>query len=167
MIHCNTSFVKTTGQGRQWRHAANMPPPALPSGGQLLISVNLLTAPPRHPLLNVALGFPVIRFLFTPSYHLIVRESQSEVHRTHVRNTAYLIHTAKTQYRKIWNRYSQKKKLRGYSPNIYIHVSMSDLYIPLISQPILLQENRWTGGNMLTWMWKLGLRLRNSFSGNT
>jgi hypothetical protein len=37
------------------------------------------------------------------------------------------------------------KELGGYSPNSYIHVSVSDLYIPLIDLPnlILLQENRW------------------------
>jgi hypothetical protein len=41
-----------------------------------------------------------------------------------------------------------EKELRGLSPNAYIHVSVSDLYIPTISLPILLQENRWTdGGN--------------------
>jgi hypothetical protein len=28
------------------------------------------------------------------------------------------------------------KELRGYSPNSYIHVSVSDLYIPLIGLPI-------------------------------
>jgi hypothetical protein len=36
------------------------------------------------------------------------------------------------------------KELRGFSPNSYIHVSVSDLNIPLIGLPILLQENRWT-----------------------
>jgi hypothetical protein len=35
-------------------------------------------------------------------------------------------------------------KLRGLVPNSYIHVSVSDLYIPTIGLPILLQENRWT-----------------------
>jgi hypothetical protein len=30
-------------------------------------------------------------------------------------------------------------ELRGYSPNLYIHVSVSDLYIPLTGLPILLQ----------------------------
>ncbi len=35
------------------------------------------------------------------------------------------------------------KELRGYSPYSYIHVSVSDLYIPLIGLPVLLQENRW------------------------
>jgi hypothetical protein len=35
-------------------------------------------------------------------------------------------------------------KMSGLSPNSYIHVSVSDLYIPMIGQPILLQVNRWT-----------------------
>jgi hypothetical protein len=37
-----------------------------------------------------------------------------------------------------------KKELRGYSLSSYIHVSVGNLYIPLIGLPILLQENRWT-----------------------
>jgi hypothetical protein len=65
-----------------------------------------------------------------------------------------------------------EKELRGYSPNSYIHVSVSDLYIPLIGLNILLQENRWAECGIcrslkVTCMWKLGLRPRNSFSGNT
>jgi hypothetical protein len=43
---------------------------------------------------------------------------------------------------KILNKYPQKRELRSHSPNSYIHVSVSDLYIPLIGLPILLQENR-------------------------
>ncbi len=35
------------------------------------------------------------------------------------------------------------KELRDYSPNSYIHVSASDLFIPLIGLLILLQENGW------------------------
>jgi hypothetical protein len=35
-------------------------------------------------------------------------------------------------------------KLRSLSPNSYIYVSVSDLYIPTIRLPILPQENRWT-----------------------
>ncbi len=40
---------------------------------------------------------------------------------------------------------SPEKELCGYSPNSYIHVSVSDadLYIPLIGLPILLKN---TGG---------------------
>jgi hypothetical protein len=37
-----------------------------------------------------------------------------------------------------------EKELRGLSPNVHIHVSVSDLYIPTIGRPILLQENIWT-----------------------
>jgi hypothetical protein len=33
-------------------------------------------------------------------------------------------------------------ELRGHSPNIYIHVSVSD--IPTLDLPILLQENMWS-----------------------
>jgi hypothetical protein len=35
-------------------------------------------------------------------------------------------------------------KLRGLVPNFYIHVSVSDLYIPTIGPPIVLQQNRQT-----------------------
>ncbi len=34
-------------------------------------------------------------------------------------------------------------ELRGHSPNFHIHVSLSDLYIPTIDLPILLQEISW------------------------
>jgi hypothetical protein len=34
--------------------------------------------------------------------------------------------------------------LRGHSPNFHIHVSVSDLYIPRIGLPTLLQENMLT-----------------------
>ena len=62
-------------------------------------------------------------------------------------------------------------ELRGLSPNFHIHVSVSDLYIPRIGphisssrkgRPIVGIYNSLTD----TWMWKLGLRPRYSFSGN-
>jgi hypothetical protein len=34
-----------------------------------------------------------------------------------------------------------EKELCGLSPNFHIHVSVSDLYIPPVGLPILLQEN--------------------------
>ncbi len=37
-----------------------------------------------------------------------------------------------------------EKELHALSPNFHIHVSVSDLYIPTIGLPILLQENMWT-----------------------
>jgi hypothetical protein len=54
-----------------------------------------------------------------------------------------------------------------HSPNFHIHVSVSDLYNPKTDLPILLQD---IWGPILgiyksltdTWMWKLGLRSRNS-----
>jgi hypothetical protein len=60
-----------------------------------------------------------------------------------------LVCTSHTTLQKHNNEYSNKilpeKGLRGHSnPNFYIHVSVSDLYIPTIGRPILLQENRWT-----------------------
>jgi hypothetical protein len=43
-----------------------------------------------------------------------------------------------------------EKELRGLSPNFHIHVFVSDLYIPTIGLPILLQENMWIDpGNIL------------------
>ncbi len=53
------------------------------------------------------------------------------------------IYTAKTLYRKFEINIPEMK-LRNLVPNSYIHVSMSDSYIPTIGMPILLQENRWT-----------------------
>ncbi len=35
-------------------------------------------------------------------------------------------------------------KQRGLIPNFHIHVTVSDLYIPTMAQPILLQQNSWT-----------------------
>jgi hypothetical protein len=37
-----------------------------------------------------------------------------------------------------------EKELLGLSPNAHIHVSVSDLYIPIIGRPIFLQQNRQT-----------------------
>ncbi len=65
------------------------------------------------------------------------------------------------------NKYSQKWHCAASYPNSYIYVSMSNLYIPTIGLPILLQENMLPNcGNTDTWMWKLGLRPRSFFSGN-
>ncbi len=62
-------------------------------------------------------------------------------------------------------------ELRGLSPNFYIHVSVSNLYITRIGPHISSSRN---GSSIVgiynsltdTWMWKLGLRPRYSFSGN-
>ena len=56
-------------------------------------------------------------------------------------NSLWLCHTAKTQYRKLET--SIPRKVIVLPPNFNIHVSGSDLYIPTIGLPILLQENIW------------------------
>ncbi len=65
-----------------------------------------------------------------------------------------------------------EKEYRGLSPNLHIHVSVSLLHIPTMGLPFLLEE---ICGPILgvyksptvTWMWKLGLRPRNSQKRNT
>ncbi len=53
--------------------------------------------------------------------------------------------------------------------NFHIHVSVCDLNSPTIGPHIFLQQNRQTdcGNRSHIWMWKLGLRPRKFFSGNT
>ncbi len=69
---------------------------------------------------------------------------------------------------KIWNKYSQKRNTyRGLSPNFHFDVSVSELYIPTMGLPLLLEEIcRLILGIYKslkdTWMWKLGLRPRYS-----
>jgi hypothetical protein len=41
---------------------------------------------------------------------------------------------------KNWKQIFPEKELRSQSPNFHIHVSVSDLYIPMIDLPIMLQE---------------------------
>jgi hypothetical protein len=63
--------------------------------------------------------------------------------------------------------------LRGLSPNFHIHMSVSDLYIPRIGPHTVLSCSK-IGRSMVviyksltdTWMWKLGLWPRSSFSKN-
>ena len=62
-------------------------------------------------------------------------------------------------------------ELRGLSPNFHIHVSVSNLYIPRICPHISSSRKGRTFVGIYnsltdTWMWKLGLRFRYSFSGN-
>jgi hypothetical protein len=39
-----------------------------------------------------------------------------------------------------WKKIFPEKELRGSSPNFHMNVSVSDLYIPTLDLPILLQE---------------------------
>jgi hypothetical protein len=50
---------------------------------------------------------------------------------------------------KIWKKIFSERKLRGPGPNFYIHISVSNLYIPTIGLPTWLQQIKWTGpGNI-------------------
>jgi hypothetical protein len=51
--------------------------------------------------------------------------------------------TAKTQSENLKLIFPEKE-LRSLSSKFHIHMSVSDLYIPTIGLPILLQENMWT-----------------------
>jgi|688.fasta_scaffold583544_2 hypothetical protein len=58
--------------------------------------------------------------------------------------TQYVVHCIDT-IPEIRNKYSQIRNCTTSDPSsTHIHVSVSDLYIPTISLPILLKENRWT-----------------------
>ncbi len=80
------------------------------------------------------------------------------------------VHTAKKKGRK-FKANIPRKGYRGLSPNFHIHVSVSQLYIPTMELPFLLEE---ICGPILgkyksltdTWMWKLGLRPRYSYKRN-
>jgi hypothetical protein len=52
--------------------------------------------------------------------------------------------TAKTLFRKFETNIPRKGTARPLSPNSFVHVFVSDLYIPTFGLPILLHENRWT-----------------------
>ncbi len=82
--------------------------------------------------------------------------------------------TVKTEYWKFETNISKKGIERGLSPNFHIHLFLSDLYIPRIGLPILLQGNMWTDtGNVCInrsqthECGNCGLRPRNSISRNT
>ncbi len=79
----------------------------------------------------------------------------------------YLLYTLQRQNTEILKQIIPEKEYRGLSPTFHIHVSVSDLYIPTIGLPILLEEicrpilgiYKSLSG---TWMLILGLRPRYS-----
>jgi hypothetical protein len=49
-------------------------------------------------------------------------------------------HTLQRTNTENWKQQFPEKELRGHNPYFHIHVSVSDLYIPTMDLPILLQE---------------------------
>jgi len=98
------------------------------------------------------------------------------LHRIGIHNTSKGMNIFLTKIKiKVRHTYIEKWSGKFWFGNMcvcFISVSVNDLYIPTIGLPILLQENMWPHSGIYkslrdTWMWKLGLRPRNSFSGNT
>ncbi len=58
---------------------------------------------------------------------------------TYCRTNTGMVHC-----KEIWIYVFPEKELRGLSPNVHIHVSVSDLYIPTFGPLIFLQQNRQT-----------------------
>ncbi len=85
------------------------------------------------------------------SLYLILTRPKFAVYKRN-KNAHFLICTLQRHNTKNLKQIIPGEELRDYSPNSYIHVSVSDLYILLISFPIRLQESR---------------RPRNSFPGYT
>ncbi len=117
--------------------------------------MNLPLESPLPVVSNYSLGTPLTNrhYLRSHNYRLALRRPSANFQYTY----EFVNHTSKTQHRKF------KTNIPRKGPNFHIHVSVSGLYIPTIGLLILLQENMLRD----TWMWKLGLRPRNSFSGKT
>jgi hypothetical protein len=90
-------------------------------------------------VVEVASSHPVKFFQFFTSleqFRQIIRNRISGVFLLMHLHPIYL-HTAKNQYRK----FETKRNCLASVSIFYIHVSVSDFYIPRIRLPILLQEN--------------------------
>jgi hypothetical protein len=71
---------------------------------------------------------------------MIIWEAFSDDHNLHLGLLHSLCPTLRSHNTENSKQIFPGKELHGYSPNSYIHVSVSDLYIPLTDLPILLQE---------------------------
>jgi len=110
----------------------------------------------------------------SPNSHLHSARSHSHSARSHPHSARSYLHSATLQRQNAENlkQIFPEKEYRGFSPNFHIHASVSELYIPTMGLPFLLEE---VCGPMLgiyksltdTWMWKLVLRPRNSQKRNT
>ena len=125
----------------------------------------VFSPPPCHTSLN-----RTECTLHTVHRHLRRQESRKKINVDVVDVVISNIHLSCTLQRQSAENLKQifpEKEHRGHSPNFHIHVSVSDLYVSTMGLPFLLEE---ICGPILgiyksltdTWMWKLGLRPRNS-----
>jgi hypothetical protein len=118
-------------------------PPAARSG-----PADLLPPASRPPLPPARIGYLFVSVLVShqnsgtrlglleSTYCVAICFSSAAVYCFHV---FCLWRTVKNQYKKFETRFPEKD-LCGHSPNFYIQVSVSNLYIPTIEPPILLRE---------------------------
>jgi hypothetical protein len=138
--------------GWQSINHTNFPPVLLISvcGQAIMACEGIFFAPPPPPVIwHVKLvtysGRKLLQLHTTIHAHVHLRESKVEGCRRGRPCTIWLFNrSGKDTIPKIRNKIFPEKEMHGYSPNFYIHVSVSELYIPLIGLPILLQENRCT-----------------------
>ncbi len=82
-------------------------------------------------------------FILLHICHTLVTEKKVESNYRNCRDLDVLIScaicTAKTKCRK-FKTYIPRKGISGLSPNFHIHVSMSELYIPTMGLPVLLEK---------------------------
>ena len=76
----------------------------------------------------------------TLEQEMIIWEAFSDDHNLHLGLLHSLCPTLRSHNTENSKQIFPGKELHGYSPNSYIHVSVSDLYIPLTDLPIQLQE---------------------------
>jgi hypothetical protein len=84
-----------------------------------------------------------IAFQFTKKIQRrsLVNLEKPRMYRIRILSVANILYTPKVHCKDtIPKQIFPGKELSGYSPNSYTHVSVCDLYIPLIGLPLLLQE---------------------------
>jgi hypothetical protein len=102
-------------------------------------------APPKRLVAVFRSSACLVSFPCTwPSWSVINSAKRPASLRYNYRQSCRQVEHCKDTIPKIWKQIFPEKELRGLSPNFHIHVSVSELYIPMIGLPILLQEHMCT-----------------------
>jgi hypothetical protein len=73
-------------------------------------------------------------FLIWPTFNYLMTTSEAGL------LLSYFLHALQRQNTEISKQIFPEKEYRGLCPNFYVHASVSDLYIPTIGLPFLLEE---------------------------